>query len=795
MHDTQVELPERRRLVLQALRGDSGAPAALARAGATGADLADWRDAYLREKLPRRDGNVRAPVRSPVTVRWDTWGIPHLRAESLSDLYVALGYAMAQERLWQLDYVRRQARGRLAAILGPEALPGDRRVRIVGIGRAAEAAAADLPGEVAAVLEALAAGINAWAERAVAARVLPLEFDLLDYEPEPWWPADSIAVWKYRWWTLTGRLEGIAAFEAAKRILPPDLYAAFAAVELGEETIVPGSGPVAAPGDDVAEGSNNWVVAGSRTTTGAPVLCSDPHNPFGTPSQWFEAQLTCAGPGVDAAGAIYVGTPGIYLGRNRHVAWGVTNHTAPARDLFVEEVHPTDPTLYRDGDAWRRFEVEREEIAVRGAPPETLEVRRTVRGPVANALVPRLAAADEPPLSLAWVGAGPETGFDAMLALHRATCARQVLGALALWPCPPLNFVYADRAGRIGYHVAGWIPRRTAGGRGFRRASDPADAWRGYVPFEKLPQVADPGQGWIATANNVPWSADPHYLSMGAWAAGYRHRRIRERLETGAKLSPAEVGAIQADVLDARAFDLRPALLRAIAGAADPLVAEAARALEAWDCRYSPESVGASVFAAFWARWTERVALARFPAHLAPLVATQVGAVARRCLLGDDPGWFAPGDATAQVRTAFADAVAWLRELAGPEVAGWQWGSLHRVTFAHPLGHVGALADLLSIGPHPTSGGPTVRAAGYEGSGERPFAVVGGSTYRLLADLSAPDLAWSTTTAGQSAHPASPHYRDQTALWLSDPRHPLWMGEADVLANLEGVTRLIPPDG
>ena len=779
-----------RRLLLQVLGGEVSAKEAAARVGVTPAEVSTSLQAYLHGKLPPKEAEVRCPVAGRVFIRWDIWGIAHLKAKNLADLYFALGYAMAQERLWQLDYMRRRARGELSEILGPRALADDRLMRTVGIGRAGDLAAEKLSEEETVVLHSLTAGINAWAEKAIATQRLPLEFDLLGYEPQPWRPADSIAVWKYRWWTLTGRLESIVAFEAARRLLPPDLYQALAAVELGEETIVPGPAPTSAAGTAGGEGSNNWTVAGSRTTTGSPLLCSDPHNPFGNPSQWFEAQLSC--PGMDAAGAIYCGTPGIYIGRNREVAWGLTNHAAPVRDIYIEEVSPADPSQYRDGDGWRSFEVERLEIAVRGAPSEALDLKRTVRGPVVNDVLPTIGEIPDPPLSLAWMGAGPETGFEAMLGLQRAASASEVLAALEKWPCPPLNFVYADRAGSIGYHAAGRVPYRERSARGFRRATDPADAWQGVVPFASLPQVHDPEQGWVSTANNVPWAQDERYVSIGDWSPGYRHRRIRERLEGEERLSPEAVGAVQADIVDARGVDLSLALLRILGGSSDAMTRAAASQLEAWDGCCTADSVAASVWTAFWARWLERVARARFPEHLVPLLMTKVSAVARRCLEEGNVGWFA-SDVQREARAAFADAVAWLEGLLGPDPAQWQWGRLHQVTFPHPLATTEALSLRLNLGPYPTSGSEdTVRATGFEGRGSLPFAVVSGSTYRFLADLSAPDRAWSTITSGQSAHPASAHYSDQAELWLADRRRPLWMSEADVQANLEGTTTLMP---
>jgi penicillin amidase len=794
----------------------------------------------------RRAAEVGCPLGAPVRIDWDRWGVPHVRGERARDVFVGLGYAMAQERLWQLDYMRRLARGDLAAVLGPSAVASDRAMRTLGLARTAERDWGLVEPEVGEALEALALGINLWTERL---DVRPVEFELLGYGPTAWRPSDSIAIWKYRWWYNTGRLEQIALAELARTLLPPALEAAFLAAEWGHETIVPeGLAPDRpAAGADGGEGSNNWVVGPGKAAGGRPVLCSDPHNPFGAPSQWFEAQLTC--PGLDAIGAIYQGLPTIYIGRNRHAAWGVTNHVAPARDLYREELKPDDPRLYREGDGWRRFDEREEVIEVRGGASVRFTLRSTARGPVldpgngllGDTLLEQLGGSWRP-LSLRWVGHDPDTGLGAALALQRAGSEAEVLAALARWPCPPLNFVYACADGRFGYQVAGRVPRRRAGGRGVRPANDPAHAWDGDVPFEELPRLhnpaAPPRDGWVATANNPPWArADGRYVSLAAWSDGYRMRRIRERLTAKQRLTTEEVAAIQADVESARARDLVPRLVELLASAPERRVRAARRRLEAWDFRFTTDSVAASVWAAFWEAWCVELAGApgRFPDGLLPLAAPQMGNLARRALLGEETGWLPAAEAAARVGAAFRAGLARLEEQAGRRMSGWRWGRLHTVEWHHPLEAVGAdgqgalplaLPDpragapprsgppprppgtrhperegaqglslsegvrggRLSTGPHPTSGGATVRAAGYAPGS---FRVTSGSTYRFVADF-ASATAWSTTNLGQSGDPASRHYRDQTRLWLTDRYKPLWMVESDVAANREATATLSP---
>lgn len=774
-------------------RGEHGAVIEWLRALAVGVPSSRPRQAtdYLRSKLPIAPGateEVLGPVRSTVRIRRDTWGIAHIAAQTERDLFFALGYAMAQDRLWQLDYQRRLVRGELAAILGPSAVASDRAMRTLGMASAGDRAWETESADVREVLEALAAGINRWTER-VGSR-LPIEFEVLGYEPRPWRPADSVAIWKHRAWTLTGRLEQIIAVEAARRLLPADLFQAFLTVELADERIVPTAGADSHPGGSFDEGSNNWIVAGAHTTTGAPVLCSDPHNQFNAPSQWFEAQLTCAS--FDAAGAIYLGTPALYLGRNREVAWGLTNHAVSVRDLYVEETSPTQPGHYREGSAWRPFDVERQSISIAGAPDQTIEIRRTARGPIVNEMLPSLEGLGiAGPISLRWLGAEVPSGFDASLGLVRARSADDLREALRKWPCPPLNFVYADRAGDFGYHAAGLVPRRARTVYELRPANEPSGAWNGFIDFAELPNTANPARGWVATANNVPGGADRHYLAGGAWSDGYRARRIRERITARERLAPLEVAAIHGDVQSARARELLPALLELIGDGDTSIARQAIDVLQAWNAEYTTTSVGASVWTAFWSEWCLRLARARFPAALVDAAALRVGDIGRRLLLGESLAWFSGSAPDQEARLAFTAALEALEKWGGSDVSRWRWGDLHQVTHPHPMGTTDALRELFNTGPFPTSGGMSiVRAAGHGAS--VPFSVVSGSTYRFMADLSQPDRIQSTQTLGQSAHLGSPHYRDQTQLWLDNQYHPLWMSPNDVLAHLESEVVIEP---
>jgi len=769
-------MEELEKTLIDLLKGDTTAEAAAKALGLSKAQLADRRRRYLRRKLPKTSGDQRTPgLDGPVEILRDTWGVAHIEAKCVADGFFGLGYAMAQDRLWQLDHMRRLASGRLAEILGAKYVDQDRVHRTIGLRRSAEAAVAASGDDVRLVLDSLSAGINA---HIADCRHLPVEFDLLDYAPEPWSPVDSVVVWKWRWWMLTGRLNILAVAEAGRKHLSAEHFEAFMTCEVNEETIVPGDGPAETGGHDTGEGSNNWVVGGSLTDNGKPILATDPHNSVDLARQWYQAQLTI--PGLDAIGAFFLGTPGIYLGHTRHTAWGVTNHTASARDVYVESESAILP------------DAPKETIAVSGGADVELEIRSTERGPLIQSYVPGVDLSETPLLSLKWEGSEATTGFESMMSLLRSTSQDDVLAALKAWPFPILNFVFADDAGRIGYHAAGHVPNRPVVQHGFRDAEDPDARWDGNYAFEDMPRLVDPDQDWVATANNPPWGGDRPYLHLGAWSDGYRFRRIRQRIAAESLHTITSVGAIQADTVHGRAEDLAPVVAEVASRGPNKAIRELGDILSGWDGAYDVDEIAPTVFTAFWEAWLARVAKAQFPETVVSLVKDRCADVARRVILGNGIGWF---DDTVnlekEVIGALRDADRWLRNHIGSRKSQWRWGRLHTVTFDHPCATSLELEKLLNVGPFETSGVTgTVRAASH--SLAEPFKVTGLSTYRMVVDLAKPSRAHATSAGGQSGHPASPNYRTQSELWLKDDTHPLLMDRKDIERNLEGHLTLVP---
>lgn len=769
---------------------------------------------FLRRSLPPREGTVAVPgLRAPVTVRFDARGVPHIVAEHEADLFLAQGYVTARDRLFQMDLTRRAAAGRLAEVFGPSLLDTDRWFRTLTLRRAAEASLAAQPPEVRAVLEAYAAGVNAYIEEATRAGRLPPEFALLRYRPEPWRPEDTLSIGKLMAWELGGNWEQevwnyLAARRAGADRLPellpsypedaPTIVAALAEEGLRADGLLARIRP---GGEDL--GSNNWVLSGRRTASGKPLLANDPHLRIGLPGIWYQVHLALASGDLDVIGATFPGVPGVVIGHNRHVAWGFTNVGADVQDLYAERPHPSDPYLFEYDGRYERATVYREEIRVRGrAEPVPLEVVVTRHGPLIHGVLDA-GGGERPdvPLALRWTALmSPATEPAAILGMNRARDWREFREALRYFQAPPQNVVFGSADGTIAYRAQGLIPIRRRGDGllpvpGWTSQYE----WSGFIPFEQLPEVVNPPEGFIATANHRVAGEDYPYLISATWAPPYRAARIREVLAGASGWGVREMQALQTDAANLQARALLPALLPAArrgleaAGGATEPERRALALLEAWDRVDRADSGGAAVWHAFY---RQLIADLLVPVTGEDLFRRMPAArqVADRLLLqaagGRMPSWLRDRDLDALAAGALRAAAADLARLLGPRPERWRWGDLHRVTFAHPLASVPALAPLLNVGPFTVDGSAVaVLATGF--SHADGFAVTSGPAWRQVVDLADPaGNSWDVAAPGQSGHRLSPHYADQAGPWVRGEYGPMLM-RPDDLAGAP-VLRLVP---
>jgi penicillin amidase len=694
-----------------------------------------------------------AAVSGPVEIVRDPAGIPHIFAADTADLQFGLGFAMAQDRLWQMDRLRRRALGRQAEIMGAAYLASDIAHRTIGIPAIAAAEAHAIDPVTARLVDAFVAGIN----RAIDVLDLPPEFSLLGYNPEPFTRACVIAIARGIWWSLNGRIDRLAAAEAA-RFLPEALRADYLTPEASESRILPA-------GTDDATGSNNWALR-PALTGGAAILAGDPHQPYWVPSSWYEFSLH--GPQDHAAGCGHPGTPGLLWGSNGRAAFCLTNNMASTRDMYAETVNPDNPDEYRDAGTWKPFQISTEIIRVKNAPDHELTIRRTVRGPIVNALVPPVTEGGDPPLSLRWVGMEHIDDMRALINLSRATSWEQFRDTLRDWSVAVFNWIYADIHGTVGYQTGGRIPLRPRFCYGYRDATNPDDQWSGYIPFEQMPHSKNPARGYVASANQriLPDGEGP--VIYGAYSQGYRGIRLDQAFAQPPLDKQASI-AVQNDVLSVRAQRLVPAILHLLPPN-DPLAA----ILAPWDFCYTLDSAAPTAFETFMFHWQRATIAVHMPPRLHGLVMQQTGL--GTALLSDPSRPFFPAGTSATARDVARQSLETLHQL-GPDPSDWAWGKVHIAHWKHPLSNAERSATF-DIGPAPIDGGShTVRNTGGE---LPPHTASSGAEYRMVVDFATPDRFLAVQNIGNSGIPGHQHYRDQFQPFLRGEYHTVHLDRANI---------------
>jgi penicillin amidase len=732
-----------------------------------------WQDQCSQRLAPRAGECAVQGLKGSARIVRDQRGLPHIEAASDHDLFFAFGYAVAQDRLFQLDYLRRKALGTLAEILGPEALDQDVLYRTIGLGRIARKEASTLPAEVSSLLSAYCQGINACMEATAAMGNWPIEFDLLDYRPAPWTNVDSLAIiGEFRWY-LTGRFPVIAIPELVKRAVGDGpLYRDFVMAEADEESILfrgeyPTTprwhGDAGGSSSGEAGGSNNWALGGQRTTSGKPLVASDPHIPYYAVSIWHEVHLR--GGSFNVGGVALAGMPAVMIGRNERVAWGITNNICSQRDLYQEKTDSAHPGCFLYDGQWQPWTERTEDFSVRQAKGCD-KVRKTIRssrnGPIVDALLPP-EARHTGPVSLRWMGTEPCGWLTALVGMNRARDVQAFRAAGRPWVVPTFNLVFADVDGNFGFQTFGRIPLRKPSERAYRPGWDPEHQWQGSIPFEGLPNLINPARGFVATANNRVAADDFPYPLAGCWATGHRHGRIRERLQKQATWSREHCRQLQMDTYSRRAAQCVPALVQLLPTQSGAVADEAIAALKAWDFRVDVESVPATLFNVFFQHWCKSVVRERLPVDQAALVASMSGGIGSRLLLGDPHGWFKQTERGRAIQATFRAALDDLTTRLGPDLERWTWGNLHRLQQKHFLSGRGDLGRLMDLSGLPVCGdGVTVCAGTFDAYYQSAL----GAGYRMVADLADPRCGLhSVEVAGASGQPHGPHYADQIEPW------------------------------
>lgn len=792
----------------------------------------------VRRPFPTTDGELTVPgLKSEVHVYRDDLGVAHIYADNLDDLFFAQGYVHAQDRFWQMEFWRHVGQGRISEMTGEATVDSDKFIRTMGWNRiAADTLAyyeAEQP-EYLTVLEAYSAGVNAYIE--ANRDKLSLNYTILStvnepWEIEPWTPINTIS-WGV---VMADDLSGNWSYELRRAKWEKDLGTATTA------TLQPGypyaDRPVIAPTDEQvnelpeansgggvvaqvdwdrvdfavrerpltsimfgngpAVGSNNWVVSGKHTDTGMPLLANDPHLGIQMPAIWYEVGLHA--PALDVVGFSFAGVPGVIIGHNQSIAWGVTNVGPDVQDLYIEKINPNNPRQYEFEGKWHDMEVVTEVIKVNGGEDVPLEVLITRHGPIINEIVD--GQSDK--LAIRWTAQEPSRVLQSVILLNQAQNYDDFREALRYWDIPSQNFVYADVEGNIAYQMPGLVPIRK-NGDGLRPVPGWTGEyeWEGWIPYEELPALFNPEQGFIVTANHaVVDEAYPYYIDA-YWADGDRGGRITAMIEAAintGKITSDDFAAIQSDAYSKRAEALLPLL--AGLSSNDAQVQAALERLRGWDMQLRRDSVPAALFEIFYMQLVNNVLADDVGAENVDRI---FSSIFMRELAGQPEAvWWDDGE-TAVTETpndiilqSLADTVAWFNENVGSDMNDWAWGNIHSAVFpSAPLGQsgIGPIEAIVNGGPIPLDGGGgTVNANAW--SWDKPAAVDWHPSMRMIVDVGDFDASRAVLPTGQSGHPYHPHYDDMMPLWQNGETHVMRFTREGVVETAVDHLILMPQAG
>lgn len=806
----------------------------------------------IRRPLPQTDGTLSfVGLDGSVEIYRDSLGVPQIYATTTRDLFFAQGVVHAQDRWWQMEFNRHTGMGRISELVGMKeaALRSDKFIRTVGWNRAAQADVDALAPETRAVLDAYSSGVNAYTSGKSGAD-LAVEYSILGLTGvsvpiEPWQPVHSTAWAKVMAWGLSGNLD----YELERTQLyqklgadgpqmidnyfaPPYPFGAHPTILVPTDlsplpTIVQNSAPTRPLADELTTdlsrvqtqlvgnversfapiigkgagiGSNNWVIGGSRTQSGKPLLANDPHLAIQQPSIWYEVGLHCIQLSekcpYDVEGFSFPGTPGVIIGHNQRIAWGVTNVGPDTQDLYIIKVDPKDDTKYEVDGKTEAMNIITETIRFGdNTPPLALRVRVTRFGPIITD-TPSFAKEYDKPLALRWTAISEKSDLlGAFLGIDRATDWKSFRQALSGFVTPAQNFVYADVDGNIGYQTPGLMPIRAKGHSGLLPidGSTTRYDWKGYIPFEYLPHTFNPARGYIASANEalVPpeyytqlaqalgdhFGQDSNYTISTEWDYGYRAQRIENLIKATDKHSVDSIKAIQGDDFNGSAAEILPYLFKLDFGSDVPK--DVIDWMKAWDEQSTMNSGQAALYSAFWVQlsaklWKDQVGFTPSGSNIA---------WGTRLLL-DQPDNIWWDDMTTSgkkemrddiLRSAFVDAYKGLVTQLGSDTKAWKWGTLHTAKFVSaPLGQsgIGLIENFVNNGPVAVSGS-TVAVNATSWDSETPYGTNSIPSMRMIIDLSDLNNSQWIQSTGQSGHPTSAHYHDMTDLWRTIQYDPM----------------------
>ena len=770
---------------------------------------------YVQSKLPTRQGQVELyTLKEPVTVRYDERGVPHIRAGNQLDMYRALGYVQAQDRLFQMEIMRRLARGELAEILGPKLVETDKLFRSLRIRERAATYVNELDQQSPAwqALQAYLDGINQYQ----ATHAKPVEFDVLGIPPRAFTAEDTISIAGYMAYSFAAafRTEPLLTYVRdqlgsdylkvfdlewqPKGVLPPALAAndwktLGALAQLSDSALSQAGLPQ-------FEGSNAWAVSGRRTQNGKPLLAGDPHIRFSVPSVWYEAQLSA--PDFELYGYHQALVPFAFLGNNREFGWSLTMFQNDDLDLIAEKTHPKNPNQVWYHGQWVDMTRTEQEIAVKGQAPVTLVLRQSPHGPIVNDVLGDIAG--NTPIAMWWGFLETKNPIlEGFYQLNRANTVSKARKAATYIQAPGLNVVWANAHGNIGWWAAAQLPRRPAGvNPAFILDGSTAQADKlGFYPFSANPQEVNPSRGYIVSANFQPVS--PTGLEIpGYYNLADRGQQLNRQLsDASVKWNLKNSQALQLGTTTGYAQRvLKPLLPVLRKGVSDPAELKLVEQLAQWKGDYPLDSTSATLFNQLLfsladAAMHDELGDAFFDILLTTRVIDE--ALPRLVASPDSPWWdnrhtLANETRADTVNVAWRNSLVQLKATLGDDPGQWQWGRAHTLTHEHPLGKQKPLDWLFNVGPFAAPGSHEVPNNLSAKLGPAPWAVGYGPSTRRLIDFAEPTHTLSINPVGQSGVPFDKHYKDQAQSYIEGRYDKPYMEDADVQLNTRSTLRLMP---
>ena len=748
-----------------------------------------------------KDVNLRN-MTAEVEIFRDTHGIPHIYAETEEDLYRAVGYVMAQDRLWQMDLMRRGTEGRLAEIFGEDLVGTDALMRSLRIGDKSEEILKNLPPEIRLALFAFSDGINQYIER--YPKALPPEFSILGYKPEPWEPKHSVNMIGYMSWDLTSGYRNKITLHQLLQQLGEEKVKAFLPETAFHQTLVfPGLQDTLIESDlysafeklnemgltGVFHGSNNWAVNKFKTRTGLAIMCNDMHLGYFAPGIWYQMHCVVNGR-MDVTGVAVPGQPFVICGHNEHIAWGMTNVGSDDTDFYIERLSP-DSTKYFFNNRWASLDVREENIKTKSGDVHVKKLLFTHRGPIISAF----RNIDEAAISMRWIGNEPSNEILGIYRLSHARNWEDFREACSHFKAVSQNIIYADIEGNIGLQTAAGVPLKNDHYYSVYPGETDEYDWKGLMAFDKLPYSYNPESGMLSSANNR--IAGEHYpFFISHWPdVPYRIDRIRELLEQKNYLGVEDMKAMHLDQHSLLYRDLKPQLTAALNNAfLEPMEQEAYTLLKTWDGQLDKDAAAPAILQMFYMKFLEHTIGDEMDSLHYDMFLRSTSFVRNYMLnVWNDPDSPWPDDVSTpditenlqdMIRISFRSTVRELAAIMGDKPEKWQWGNIHALTLEHPMGGVKILARFFNLnrGPYPV-GGDCFNVGQFAYRYHNPFKVVHGPSHRHIYTTDDWDRSLSIIPTGTSGIPKSPYYCDQTKLFINGEYHPDYVSKQLVRGN------------